>query len=406
MVALLAVFLMAATACGGGATSTPSRRPAGTTVPAATTAPVATAVSAATSTPAIQTLPAGQQLFIIKGCAACHGHDAEGTRIAPALPGHSGNQVRRQVRAPVGSMPVFPLDKVTNDDLEAIAGFIESLQGGHLHQRPTAVADALAQHHWMALFALEDGSGEEAAHHIDHINQLVSGDHLARMQESLLLIEQGDLHDAAHLIEGMTAGTAAPDVTEPAMHLRLALSSSAVEEPEDAGHHLEHFLSSAQPNSLEAETAAEAIALLEAGELTEAGHTISDLVGEVDEEDHDDEEEEDHENHDTPVTTTPPAAEGDPAAGQAVFLAQGCGACHTVRGVPGAAGAVGPELTQVATNATSRIAGTSAEAYIRQSVEDPSAFLVEGFGPLMPTLRGAMSDEEFEDLIAFLLSRN
>ena len=233
----------------------------------------------------------------IKGCAACHGRDAEGAGIAPALVGHSANQVRRQVRAPVGLMPVFPPDKVTNEDLGEIAGFIESLRGGHLHQRPTAVADALAQHHWMALFALEDESGEEAAHHIDHINPLVTGDHLARMQESLRLIEEGDLHDAAHLIEGMIAGTAAPDLTEPAMHLRLALSAAAVEEPADARHHLEHFLASSQPNSPEAENVDEAIALLEAGESTEAGHVISGLVGEVNEEHHDDGEEEEPENH-------------------------------------------------------------------------------------------------------------
>lgn len=277
----VAGFLVLMAACGGSATVAPTPEP--------------TAVAA--PTPAIQALPAGQQLFIIKGCAACHGRDAEGTDIAPALVGHSENQVRRQVRAPVGLMPVFSPDKVTNDDLEEIAGYIGSLGGGHLHQTPAAAADALAQHHWMALFALKDESGAEAAHHIDHINQLVLGDHLARMQESLRLIEEGALHDAAHLIEGMIAGTAVPDVTEPAMHIRLALSSTAVEEPEDARHHLEHFLSLVQPNSREAETAAAAIALLEAGELTEAGHAISDLVGEAGEEHHEEGEEEDHEDN-------------------------------------------------------------------------------------------------------------
>ena len=280
MVVVAAFLILLVAACGESATVAPTPGP--------------TAI--VPSTPAIETLPVGQQLFITKGCAACHGQDAEGTGIAPALGGHSGNQVKRQARAPVGLMPVFPPDKVSNQDLAEIAGFIESLTGDHLHQRPTAAADALAQHHWMALFAFEDESGEEAAHHIDHINQLVSGDHLAQMQESLRLIEQGDLHDAAHVIEGMIAGTGVPDVTEPEMHLRLALSSAAVEEPADARHHLEHFLASAQPDSPGAETAAEAIALLDAGDLTEAGHVITGLVGEVDEENHDDGEEEEHED--------------------------------------------------------------------------------------------------------------
>ena len=68
---------------------------------------------------------------------------------------------------------------------------------------------------------------------------------------------------------------------------------------------------------------------------------------------------------------------------------------------------IGPELTNVATNAGSRISGMSGEDYIRQSIEDPPAFLVEGFGPIMPpTIRDAMTDEEFEDLVAFLLTQN
>lgn len=107
------------------------------------------------------------------------------------------------------------------------------------------------------------------------------------------------------------------------------------------------------------------------------------------------------------ASTAPPAAAGgDATAGQVVFTAKGCVACHTIQGVPGAVGKIGPELTNVATNAGSRIAGTAAEAYIRQSVEDPPAFLVEGFGPIMPaTIRSTMSDKEFEDLVAFLLTR-
>lgn len=47
----------------------------------------------------------GEQLFQTTGCAACHGLSAEGSTIAPALPGHSADQVRRQVRSPLGTMP-------------------------------------------------------------------------------------------------------------------------------------------------------------------------------------------------------------------------------------------------------------------------------------------------------------
>ena len=41
-----------------------------------------------------------------------------------------------------------------------------------------------------------------------------------------------------------------------------------------------------------------------------------------------------------------PPAEPTPARGQELFLANGCGACHTIRGTP-AAGVIGPDLTHV-----------------------------------------------------------
>ncbi len=96
---------------------------------------------------------------------------------------------------------------------------------------------------------------------------------------------------------------------------------------------------------------------------------------------------------------------GDPAGGTAVFTNSGCFACHTIEGVPGAVGQLGPELTHVATTGATR-KGLSAEEYIRESIENPSAFVVDGFAPIMPSLRGAMGDAEFEDLVAFLLTQN
>ena len=263
-IGLALLLLLVISACGGSATALP--------------------VSVPAPTSAIENLPVGQQLFVTKGCAACHGQDAEGSAIAPALGGHSGNQVRRQVRAPLGLMPVFPPDKISNSELFEIAGFIESLSGDHAHQRPAAKADALAQHHWMSLFALEDGQPLEAAHHISHVIDLVSGDHLVRMREAIQLIEGADLHDAEHMIEGMIAGTAAPDVTSPEMHLRLAASSAVVENAEDAIHHLKHYSGLVDFDSPGSAIAREAIELLEAGALADAGHEISELIGEDDEE--------------------------------------------------------------------------------------------------------------------------
>ena len=70
--------------------------------------PTDTAEPLPTSTPG-QTQPTseGPALFIAKGCAACHGQNAEGSQIAPALPGHPEEMVKRQVRNPRCQMPAF-----------------------------------------------------------------------------------------------------------------------------------------------------------------------------------------------------------------------------------------------------------------------------------------------------------
>jgi mono/diheme cytochrome c family protein len=106
-------------------------------------------------------------------------------------------------------------------------------------------------------------------------------------------------------------------------------------------------------------------------------------------------------------TEAPASSGGDASAGPSVFAAKGCVACHTIQGLSGAVGQIGPELTNLATSAASRVAGESADAYIREAIEDPPAFVVDGFAPIMPaTIRSTMNDTEFEDLVAYLLTLN
>ena len=78
-----------------------------------------------TTAPAPAALSTGHQLFVDKGCAACHGQSAEGSSFAPPLAGHSAAVVKRQIRAPLGIMPVFPPDKISNEEMEAITTFID-----------------------------------------------------------------------------------------------------------------------------------------------------------------------------------------------------------------------------------------------------------------------------------------
>ncbi|MBN1665988.1 MAG: c-type cytochrome [Anaerolineales bacterium] len=90
--------------------------------------------------------------------------------------------------------------------------------------------------------------------------------------------------------------------------------------------------------------------------------------------------------------------------GQAIYETSGCGGCHAIDGL--SVGAVGPALTNIATVAGTRIEGLSAEEYIRQSIVNPEAYLVEGYDNLMlKTFADTLSDQQLEDLIAFLLAQ-
>lgn len=109
---------------------------------------------------------------------------------------------------------------------------------------------------------------------------------------------------------------------------------------------------------------------------------------------------------------TPPA-EGDTAAlpvgnpdgGPQVFIARGCTACHVIKSLPEAKGAIGPALDGIGTIAETRVKGLDAMSYLKQSIEEPDAFLVEGYQNMMVKgLNAQMSPQEYSDLLAYLMS--
>ncbi|MDJ0791750.1 MAG: 4Fe-4S binding protein [Acidimicrobiia bacterium] len=96
-------------------------------------------------------------------------------------------------------------------------------------------------------------------------------------------------------------------------------------------------------------------------------------------------------------------------AGRSLFLRNslgvgaGCRVCHSLRaGVT----IVGPSLANVASEAGSRVPGMTAEEYLRQSIVDPNAYIVEGFDPnVMPQYFGeTLTEDELDSLVAFLLT--
>jgi cytochrome c oxidase subunit 2 len=90
------------------------------------------------------------------------------------------------------------------------------------------------------------------------------------------------------------------------------------------------------------------------------------------------------------------------AQGQRIYVNKGCTACHTTTGAPG----IGPSWKGIWQKEESTNAGPVKvdENYIRESVLDPQAKIVTGFGPVMPTFRGQMSDQELSEVIAYIES--
>jgi mono/diheme cytochrome c family protein len=104
-----------------------------------------------------------------------------------------------------------------------------------------------------------------------------------------------------------------------------------------------------------------------------------------------------------------PAPVGDLAAGEALFkqatigAAPGCATCHSTE--PGVV-IVGPSLAGVASRAGERVEGETAEQYLRNSILDPNAYVVEGFSPgtMYQNFADALSDQQVNDLVAYLLT--
>jgi cytochrome c oxidase subunit 2 len=98
------------------------------------------------------------------------------------------------------------------------------------------------------------------------------------------------------------------------------------------------------------------------------------------------------------LQTETTVTKGDPAAGKAVFDAQGCGSCHTFEPA-GSTGNVGPNLSDVLKDKDA--------AFIQQSIVDPNAEIAPGFQPnIMPQTYGSsLSSKEIADLVAFLQTK-
>jgi cytochrome c oxidase subunit 2 len=90
--------------------------------------------------------------------------------------------------------------------------------------------------------------------------------------------------------------------------------------------------------------------------------------------------------------------------GQQIFTAAGCAGCHTFSPAK-STGTIGPNLNELKTQAAKMEKGKTADAYIRESIEDPGAFIVKGFPNAMPSFKGRLTDAQIKALIDFLLQK-
>lgn len=114
----------------------------------------------------------------------------------------------------------------------------------------------------------------------------------------------------------------------------------------------------------------------------------------------------------TPNGERSPAVEDGPteppgalvAQGEQLATANGCVACHTVDG----SDSVGPTWLGLSGSTETLEDGTTVEVdeeYLRESIVDPSAKIVDGFSDTMPkNFDEQLSDDELDAIIAYIRS--
>jgi len=89
--------------------------------------------------------------------------------------------------------------------------------------------------------------------------------------------------------------------------------------------------------------------------------------------------------------------------GKLLYEKQGCNVCHSVDGST----KIGPTwkgLFGKQESFTDGSSGAADENYLRQSIVEPNAKIVQGFAPSMPTYQGKLKDIELDGIIAYIKS--
>jgi cytochrome c oxidase subunit 2 len=98
----------------------------------------------------------------------------------------------------------------------------------------------------------------------------------------------------------------------------------------------------------------------------------------------------------------PAAGGGTAASGKSAFMSNGCNSCHTLAAAS-ATGKVGPDLDRL--KAEAQRAGKPLDAFVRESIVDPNAYIEPGFPKgVMPTSFGtSIPKPQLDALVQFLV---
>ena len=77
--------------------------------------------------PAADPIQLGRQLFVVKGCASCHGLDGHGGIIGPSIVGTKADKLRVKTTVGPQGMPAYAPGSLTDQDLAAIAAYLDAM---------------------------------------------------------------------------------------------------------------------------------------------------------------------------------------------------------------------------------------------------------------------------------------
>ncbi|MBI4298106.1 MAG: cytochrome c [Chloroflexi bacterium] len=236
----------------------------------------------ATPPPLVQRFPEygqlvaqGKAIFDKAGCPSCHAAGGVGSDTAPALAGHNRRQVISQLLNPLGAMPPFIPSKLSRQDAELVALYVENLGGAggaHIHPAYQYEPDPIP-HLSMAIVALAYNNQLDALHHIRDIIQLSdpTPELIQELNSIQVDIEASRFVKAQFNMQSLMVMLAPQEARTALTKLYSTLALDAMQNGAiSAASYLDNLLTQIGGQNGDADTIREAVNLLDEGQYDQA----------------------------------------------------------------------------------------------------------------------------------------